>query len=286
MRRLTDIQRHMTSMQELGNIVGAMRSLAGMRLQETQQALPGIRRYGESVAQAVGAALLLMPVPEGASQVDRGSRAIILCAAEQGFVGGFNEHLLEAALAVLESHDQFLVLGSRGAGLAFERGQHVSWSRAMATRVAGVPDSINALTGELYRRIARGEVSRVEVMFSHYHQSGGSSIERRLLLPLDTGSLALLQPRQPSLHNLRPDLLLEKLVEEYVFAQLMEAAVESIASENAARFAAMQAAHDNALKRLSELSQEARIARQSEITSELLDLIVGAEASGPARQLY
>lgn len=285
MTRLADIQRHMASMQELSDIVGAMRSLAGMRLQQTQQALPGIRRYRDSMAQAVGAALLLLPAPEAASHRDRGCRALVLCAAEHGFVGGFNERLVEAALAVLDSHDQFFVLGSRGAGLAFERGQRVSWSGAMATRVAGVPDSTNALTQELYRRIARGEVSRVEVMFGRYHQGGASSIERRLLLPLDTRSLVLLQPRQPGLHSLRPDMLLEKLIAEYVFAMLTQATVESIASENAARFAAMESAHDNISKRLSELSQEARVARQSEITSELLDLIVGAEALGSTHQV-
>jgi len=285
MTRLADVQRHMASMRELGDIVGAMRSLAGMRLQETQQALPGIRRYGESMAQAIGAALLLMPAPQAASPGDHGCRALILCAAEHGFVGGFNERLLESALAVLGSADQFFVLGNRGAGLALERGRSASWFRAMPTRLAGVPDSVNALTRELYRRIARGELSRIEVMFGCYHQGGESSIERRLLLPLDTKSLVLQQPRQPSLHNLRPDLLLEKLIEEYVFALLTEAAVESIASENAARYAAMQSAHDNISKRLSELSQEARVARQSEITSELLDLIVGAEAMGSTHQV-
>ena len=283
MTRLADIQRHMASMQELGDIVGAMRSLAGMRLQETQQALPGIRRYGETVAQAVGAALLLMPAPQAASQKHDAFRAIVLCAAEHGFVGGFNERLLESALAALGSTDQLFVLGSRGAGLAFERGRRASWFRAMPTRVAGLPDSVNALTRELYRRISQGELSRIEVMFGRYHQGGGSSVERRLLLPLDTKSL--LQPRQPGLHNLRPDLLLERLIEEYAFALLTEAAVESIASENAARYAAMQSAHDNISKRLSELAQEARVARQGEITSELLDLIVGAEALGFRHQV-
>ena len=280
--RLTEIQRHMASMRELNDIVGAMRSLAGMRLQETQQALPGIRRYGESVAQAVGAALLLMPPPEPASLPDHGARAIILCAVEHGFVGGFNERLVEAALAALESHDQFFVLGSRGAGLAFERGQRVTWSHSTASRVAGVPDVINTLARELYRRIARGEISRVEVIFGRYHQGSESAIERRLLLPLDARSLELPQPSQPGLHNLRPGLLLEKLIEEYVFALLTEAAVESIASENAARFAAMESAHDNISKKLPELSQEARVARQAEITSELLDLVVGAEAARTA----
>ena len=285
MTRLADIQRHMSSMQELGDIVGAMRSLAGMRLQETQQALPGIRRYGESMARAVGAALQLMPAPQAAPQSDHGCRAIVLYAAEHGFVGGFNERLVESALAVLESADQFLVLGSRGAGLALERGRSASWVRPMPTRVAGVPDSVDALTRELYRRTAQGELSRIEVMFGRYHQGGGSTVETHLLLPLDTDSLVRLRPRQPGLHNLRPDLLLEKLIEEYVFALLTEAAVESIASENAARYVAMQSAHDNISKGLSELSQEARMARQSEITSELLDLIVGAEALGSTHQL-
>jgi F-type H+-transporting ATPase subunit gamma len=65
---------------------------------------------------------------------------------------------------------------------------------------------------------------------------------------------------------------------EYLFALLTEAAVESIASENAARFAAMESAHDNVSKKLAGLQQNARQARQTEITSELLDLITGAEA--------
>jgi F-type H+-transporting ATPase subunit gamma len=59
---------------------------------------------------------------------------------------------------------------------------------------------------------------------------------------------------------------------------LTEAAVESLASENAARFAAMQSAHGNVSKKLEELQQQARLMRQNEITSELLELVTGAEA--------
>jgi F-type H+-transporting ATPase subunit gamma len=59
---------------------------------------------------------------------------------------------------------------------------------------------------------------------------------------------------------------------------LTEAAVEALAAENAARFAAMDAAHDNVSKKLEQLRQDARQARQDEITTELLDLVTGAEA--------
>jgi F-type H+-transporting ATPase subunit gamma len=278
MTPLAEIQWHIASMDELLDIVGAMRSLAGVRVQEAQRALPGIRSYADSMAAAIRGALLLLSEPLPETHEHRGHRALILCAAEHGFVGGFNERLIEAAEAVLSPSDLLFVLGARGAALAFERGRKVVWTRPMATRLAGTPDVINRLTNELYKRIIQGEISRVEVVFSRYHQRVAPTIERRLLLPLDATALSAKQPSQPALHNLEPRLLLEKLMAEYVFALLTEAAVESIASENAARFAAMESAHDNVTKELSALRQNARQARQTEITSELLDLITGAEA--------
>ena len=83
---------------------------------------------------------------------------------------------------------------------------------------------------------------------------------------------------QTPLRNLEVAVLQQRLLAEYVFGLLTEAAVESIASENAARFTAMEAAHQNASKKLEELRQEARLQRQSEVTSELLELATGAEA--------
>jgi F-type H+-transporting ATPase subunit gamma len=150
----------------------------------------------------------------------------------------------------------------------------------MATRLAGAPATVRRLTDELYRRIARGEISRVEMIFGRYRQGDTPRIERRLLLPFDPTTLASNEPRQAPLHNLPPQALLEKLMEEYVFALLTEAAAESIASENAARFTAMESAHDNVSTKLDQLRQAARQARQDEITTELLDLVVGAEALG------
>ena len=278
MTRLTKIQSHIVSMDELLDIVGAMRSLAGMRVQESQHTLPGIRSYADSMATAIGSALLLMPQPVTEAHQRRGRCAAILCMAEHGFVGGFNERMLEAAEATLNASDMLFVLGSRGAALVYERGREIAWTRPMATRLAGAPDAVNSLTNELYARIARGEIARVEVMFARYRQGAASMIEHRLLLPLDTASLAAKSARQVPLHNLAPRPLLEELIADYVFALLTEAAVESIASENAARFAAMESAHDNVSKKLAGLQENARQARQTEITSELLDLMTGAEA--------
>jgi F-type H+-transporting ATPase subunit gamma len=59
---------------------------------------------------------------------------------------------------------------------------------------------------------------------------------------------------------------------------LTEATVEATAAENAARLAAMGSAHDNVSRKLEALNRDARYARQTEITTEVLDIVTGAEA--------
>src|SRR6516225_5847677 len=120
MIRLAEIESQIAGISELLDIVGAMRSLASMRVQEAHRALPGIRRYAETMAAAIGSALLLMPEPRLAGGAARGPRAFILCTAEHGFVGGFNALVMGAARKVLGRDDTFFVLGSRGAALARE----------------------------------------------------------------------------------------------------------------------------------------------------------------------
>ena len=278
MTRLSEIQDHVASMDELRDIVGAMRSLAGMRMQESVHALEGIRAYAQSMLGAIGHALLLLARQEAPARGGAGRRLLVLCTAEHGFVGGFNERMLDAAEAMLGADDLLFVLGSRGAALAAERGRAVAWTRPMPTRLAGAPQTVDRLTDELYARLARGELARIDVVFGRYRQGTAPAVERRRLLPLDLAALAAPPARQAPLHNLPPRELLEKLVAEYVFALLTEAAIESIASENAARFAAMSAAHDNVGKKLAKLQEEERLARQTEITAELLDLLTGAQA--------
>lgn len=277
MTRLADIGRHIATAAELLDVVGAMRSLAGMRVHEAQRALPGVRRYADAMAHAIADALLLIPDSAPAPPVRR-RRALVLFTAEHGFVGGFNQMLIDSPEAAAARDDALFVLGSRGAALARERGRQTTWARPMATRAASAPEPVRRLTAELYRRIARNEISRVEIVFARSSQGGPTTLVHRALLPLDLASLAQARPGQAPLHNLPSPVLLEKLIAEYVFALLTEAAIESIASENAARFAAMDSAHENVTKKLEQLRGSARQARQSEITEELLDLATGAEA--------
>jgi F-type H+-transporting ATPase subunit gamma len=148
----------------------------------------------------------------------------------------------------------------------------------MASRPEGVPEMVGRLTAGIYDLILNDGINRVEVIFARHRQGQPIAIERRQLLPIDRNAFPMAPSQSLPLANLPAARLLEKLVADYVFAILAEAAIESLASENAARFVAMQAAHDNVEKKLDQLNQAARQARQGEITEELLDLVTGSEA--------
>jgi len=278
MTRLAEVERHIGGMKELLGIVSAMRSLAGMRLQEAQRAVPGMRGYAAAVAAAIVDTRSLVEDRGPAPAAAGGRRALVLCTAEHGFVGGFNERLVDAATARLGPHDPLFVLGSRGAAMLAERGRSAAWTHPMPSRCSAVPEAVNRLSAELYRSIAAGDVDRVEIMYTLARPGGRDSIPCHGVLPVDTAGLSAGSPRQPPIHNLPPAVLQEKLLGEYVFAVLAEALVESIASENAARFRAMESARENVSGKLRDLAAEARHARQTEITDELLDLVTGAEA--------
>jgi F-type H+-transporting ATPase subunit gamma len=134
------------------------------------------------------------------------------------------------------------------------------------------------LTETLYERVSGGSLASVDMVYSRTTAAGGIDIERRSLLPLDYGQFRRpIAPRVP-LTNLAPALLLERLVSEYIYAQLCQVAMLAFEAVNEARMRAMGATRTNIENRLAALRQREQQCRQQEITAEILELATGAEA--------
>ncbi|HEX5460978.1 MAG TPA: FoF1 ATP synthase subunit gamma [Steroidobacteraceae bacterium] len=278
--RLAEIERHVSSMQELQRIVGAMRAIASMRIQEAVRALASVREYGDALTKGVREALAIA-AEERVAAADpprrHGGRVMVVFMSEHGFVGGFNERLIETVSGRIGAGDALVIVGSRGAALVGERRLAVISTHAMATRLASVPEVVRRLQESLYPAIATAQIVRATVVFCRYGRTGSTDVETLPLFPLEI-SVPRGRTRQVPLHDLSAAELLERMTAEYIFSQLTEAAVESLAAENGARFAAMEAAHDNVGKRLRALRLDASRARQEEVTTELLDLVTGEQA--------
>ena len=148
----------------------------------------------------------------------------------------------------------------------------------MMNHVEGLPTFANELADVLYRYVAQGRFGSVDIIFSR-SISGDIRIDRHSLLPIDFGRFVRPLQRQAPLITLPPQLLLERLAAEYVYARLCQAVMHAFVAENEARMAAMVAAKNNTERTLTALVQRERQVRQEEITTEIVELAVGAEAS-------
>jgi F-type H+-transporting ATPase subunit gamma len=258
-----------------------MRGLAAAHLQQARAAVDGYRAYAEVVADGLARAVQLLDPASDAGTASRRSAPLarVVFSAEHGFSGAFAARLLEAAAPA--GDERLFVLGSRGLVLCEQRGWRPVWSAPMASQVAGVPATARRAADALYARFVDEELSGAEVVWARPAGSADFSIARRTLLPFDVGAAGRPAKGPPPLANLAPARLVEQLVGEHVFAELARAALESFASENAARLATMESARLNIEGKLEALSAQERLQRQEEITAEVQDVIAGALAAEP-----
>jgi len=131
-----------------------------------------------------------------------------------------------------------------------------------------------------------GRVDRVELVYTEFISIGSQKVATRRFLPLEsTETIAAEGGGDASIRGSfefepSPEAVLAALLPRYVEARLFGALLESAASEHANRQRAMKAATDNAEELITKLSREMNRARQDSITTEIMEIVSGAEALG------
>ena len=281
--KLSEVKERIGTVHQLEAVITAMRGSAAARSREARGRLPGIEAYASIIGGAIGEALALAPDPD--PQPIKGKRpeghvVMVLCA-EQGFAGSFNERVLDAAEHHMKAKAaELLIVGSRGAMVAAERGLAFTWSAPMVAHAEDVPLLASRITDALYARLEKNQARRVTVI--HAVPAALSiliEIVERALLPFDFARFKVAPRALPPLTTLPPDQLLAELAEEYVYAELCEEVMLSFAAENEARMRAMIAARSNVARKLEELVASFRRLRQDEITGEIIELSAGATSA-------
>jgi F-type H+-transporting ATPase subunit gamma len=281
-----EIATRIVSLDELQEIVSAIRAIAASQMQQALRSLEAIRRYSDTVHEALSDSAKMLPSDGAAAPSPEPSKSgLIVFCAEHGLCGGFNERPLRVAEQALANDKRGLVLivvGSRGGQISRERGLKPDLVLPMATHCAGVTGAARRIATEVYRMLSDGRIAGLEVVYARHAQSDFSSIERHRLLPLEMPVVERRSWAVPPLINLGPRSLFDDIVGEYFFAALENAAMQSFFSENSTRFRTMEAAHQNIENKTEELTKLARRVRQEAVTTEILDLISGAEALSTA----
>jgi F-type H+-transporting ATPase subunit gamma len=283
--KLGEVQGRIASVHELETVVSAMRGIAAVRAHEAQGRLAAIRACATMVGSAIGDALLLQPDDGAHAPPARDAEVVIVLCAEQGFVGTFNERVIERATQRAGSPaTEYFLLGERGLALAAAHALTIAWSAPMVAHADDVSALSDRITQALYERLNAGRATHVTLLHAVPNQSESTEVIESALWPFDFKRFKRAQHGDAPLVTLKPGRLLAKLAEEYIYAELCEAIMLSFAAENAARMRAMLAARTNVRNTLDTLIGDARRLRQDEITAEIVELSSVALAAGAPRR--
>jgi len=261
-----DIDRHLQSLGDVREILGAMRNLALLETRKLTRALADQQRVVKTIRAAVTEVLAALQPPEGApAEV---AEILVVLGSERGFCGDFNRALVDELRQVLDRGKvPIIAVGQR---LATRLPASVTPVATLAG--ATTTDEIFEVIVRVMREVRRWHESGngqgpMRAVVMHQQRTGG--VSRAALDPLCDAEVAARESGQPPRTYLAPEKLLEKLTEHYLYAVLHQVFHGSLMAENERRMMHME----NALRRLDEQAEGLRRRRnglrQEEITEEI-----------------
>ena len=286
--KLRQVRRRIRSVQSTMKITRAMELIAASRIAKAQQRVLAARPYADQLTQAMEdvaaqAGSFSHPLLEERPNPERA--AVFVVTSDRGLAGAYNANVLRRA--------ERLMGRLRGEGVepvlyvAGKKGQSYFRFRQVAieegwTGVSEIPSYADAerIAGVLIGTFAEHRVDAVHAVYTDFRSAFTLRPIDKRFLPIAaeevTGKGG--EPSAEYIFEPPPERLLDGLLPRYVTAKVYHAMMESAASEHASRRRAMKAATDNAHDLIRQLTRVANQARQAEITTELMEVVGGAEA--------
>ena len=212
---------------------------------------------------------------------------LVVISADRGLAGAYNASVIRVAeRAILqrrrEGQETALVIAGRKANSYFRyRGYAIDEAHSGFSEQPSYEDA-REVTRRLIKRYEDGEIDVVEIVYTRFFSAGSQRVARTQLLPLDTGPITERReeggPQAVYEFEPSPEGILELLLPRYVEARVFAAMLDAAASEQAARQRAMKSATDNADDLITRLTRVMNRARQDAITTEIMEIVGGAEA--------
>jgi len=276
---LKEVKRLIASTRRIRQVTGALQKVSSARLVNDRKAMESSGRYTERLTGILNEICVTVPNFDNPllaeSRTDKLSSLLIAFGSDRGLCGSFNTALtreLERFAGTRHPGNvQLVVVGrilnrrARRLGLRIERFFNQPSRHARATCIDAITTmAIDSFTGDNFREVL--------VMYTKFSSGVVQTpvVERVLPAPFTPGECA--GTFRAACFEPGPDRIIERLLPEFVRQAIDHAFLQSIASENAARQAAMTRASENAADILSDLTQSYSRLRQENITMEIIEL--------------
>ena len=293
-----ELNRRIKSIQNISQVTSALASVSASKATRAQKQVEATRAYAgkafeilHNLAAQPGMGPATHPLLTAREEIK--AAALILITGDRGLAGSYNSNMVARAeqfLKALPVPAELITVGRKGRDLMIRRGYNV-----VAT-FDGLPDPPSILDVTSIAQIAtdeylKGNVDQVFIGYTDFINliTRYPRIKQLLpLKPLDYRGWAAaeyiadvdLSGVSERTYTYEPDpvTLLDTIVPRFTQLQVYQSVLEALASEHSARMVAMNNATDNAADLIEILILERNKARQASITSEILDIVGGAEA--------
>ena len=278
MSDMASIRAVIASTERTKKITSAMQLVASSKMAKSQRSMSSARPYADTISK------LMQKVAESYEGLHpffekRSSKKAIyiVISSDRGLCGGLNVVLFKNLIKVIKETKQenICAIGNKAKQFFRRIGGNVL---AEATHLGDQPSkkSIDQVIKPALDGFLEGEFDEVHLVYNKYVNVMTQEPTITKLLPIEKVS----QEKTNWGYIYEPDAesIIDKLVSKYIDSVVYKAVLENIACEQAARMIAMKSATDNAQTVIDELNLAYNKARQTVITTELSEIIAGADA--------
>ena len=286
------LRRRIRSVQSTKKITRAVELIAASRIVRAQQRVAAARPYIEQLTEVIrnlskaGAGLNqpLLVVRDEVRTV-----GFVVVTADRGLCGGYNSNVERAAERAIAREQaagrdyRLIVVGKKGQTFFRFRKYRVD---AAFTGFTDQPHYENAreIAEEVVARFIADEVDQVQLIYTQFLSVGSQRVVERRFVPVDASAITEASAGQTEAGTAAsyefepsPEAILEQLLPRYAEGRLFAALLDAAASLHAAQQRATKAATDNANELIKTLERIANRARQDAITTEITEIVGGAE---------
>ncbi len=288
------LKERIRSVRATKKITRAMELIAASRIVKAQARVAAAVPYSEQITEVVkdlaaGGASADSPLLSGRDEIRHTCYVVI--TADRGLCGGYNSGVQRAAEGevkadVLAGKDYTIIpVGKKAEGYFRFRGYTLGKDFSGFSAQPSYDDA-RAIGEHVVDLFVSGKVDKVELVYTRFISAGSQEVVLRPLVPLSADTVAGGDGRAGSTdgsggdYEFEPDpaTILDTLLPRYVEARVYAALLNAAASEHAYRQRAMKSATDNADELIKSLSRIMNRARQDSITTEIMEIVGGAEA--------
>lgn len=278
-----DIRRRIHVVKNIEKITSAMKMVAAAKLRKAQEQAEAVRPYADKMRE------VMSNISASCGQIEHplldvreeNSVAYIVIGADKGLAGSYNSNVMNKALGDIYDRDpevvKLVLIGAKA--ISFFKRRPYEIAAEFEPPGSGVSFAdIREVTRRVRSMFESGEVDSVYLVYARFVSAMRQDSTVVKLLPLSAPPADPDAARADFIFEPEADVMLGTLLPRYVDTQMYQAFVESQASEHGARMTAMSAATTNAGEVIDSLTLQYNKARQAAITTEIMEIVSGAEA--------